>query len=106
MRIRSAPADWPSDLIRFCPICDGYEAIDRRMGVLGYLQSAGKKALFLRIYQRRFRFRDRPQHWSRRHTNRARRGQHTVFRQAYGDQARRNRPGCVSATNAMHSRVK
>jgi thioredoxin reductase (NADPH) len=43
MRIRSAPADWPSDLIRFCPICDGYEAIDRRVGVLGDLQSAGKR---------------------------------------------------------------
>jgi thioredoxin reductase (NADPH) len=40
----------PSDVIRFCPICDGYEAIDKRVGVLGDLQSAAKKALFLRTY--------------------------------------------------------
>jgi thioredoxin reductase (NADPH) len=38
--------------VRFCPICDGYEAMDRRIGVLGSLQSAGKKALFLRTYSR------------------------------------------------------
>jgi len=43
-------ADCPSDVIRFCPICDGYEAIDKRVGVLGDLQSAAKKALFLRTY--------------------------------------------------------
>ena len=36
--------------IRFCPICDGYEAMDKRIGVLGTLQAAGKKALFLRTY--------------------------------------------------------
>jgi thioredoxin reductase (NADPH) len=47
--IEGAP-EGPSDLIRFCPICDGYEAIDKRVGVLGDLQSAGKKALFLRTY--------------------------------------------------------
>jgi thioredoxin reductase (NADPH) len=40
----------PSDLIRFCPICDGYEAIDRRVGVLGDISAGGKKALFLRTY--------------------------------------------------------
>lgn len=48
--VDGAPADCPSDLIRFCPICDGYEAIDRRVGVMGDLPSAGKKALFLRTY--------------------------------------------------------
>lgn len=32
--------------IRFCPICDGYEAMDRRIGVLGRLDTACKKALF------------------------------------------------------------
>lgn len=48
--VTGAPADCPSDLIRFCPICDGYEAIDRRVGVLGDLHGAGKKALFLRTY--------------------------------------------------------
>jgi thioredoxin reductase (NADPH) len=38
--------------IRYCPVCDGYEAINRRIGVLGPLQAAGKKALFLRTYSR------------------------------------------------------
>jgi thioredoxin reductase (NADPH) len=38
--------------IRFCPICDAYEATDRRVGVLGKLSEAGKKALFLRTYSR------------------------------------------------------
>ena len=37
-------------VIRFCPICDGYEAMDKRIGVLGTMQAAGKKALFLRTY--------------------------------------------------------
>lgn len=38
--------------IRFCPICDGYEAIDRRIGVIGPLAHAGPKAVFLRTYSR------------------------------------------------------
>jgi thioredoxin reductase (NADPH) len=42
----------PSDLVRFCPICDAYEAIDRRIGVLGDIAGGGKKALFLRTYSR------------------------------------------------------
>jgi thioredoxin reductase (NADPH) len=46
------PAECPSDVIRFCPICDGYEAIDRRIGVLGDIRAGGKKALFLRTYTR------------------------------------------------------
>lgn len=36
--------------VRFCPICDGYEATDRRIGVLGTKAEAGRKALFLRTY--------------------------------------------------------
>lgn len=36
--------------IRFCPICDGFEASDRRIGVLGPLQRVVHKALFLRTY--------------------------------------------------------
>jgi thioredoxin reductase (NADPH) len=36
--------------LRFCPICDGYEALDRRIGVLGPVEPARKKALFLRTY--------------------------------------------------------
>jgi thioredoxin reductase (NADPH) len=38
--------------LRFCPICDGYEAIGKRIGVLGRVGSALKKALFLRTYSR------------------------------------------------------
>jgi thioredoxin reductase (NADPH) len=38
--------------IRFCPICDGYEATDKRIGVLGPFDTAGHKALFLRTYSR------------------------------------------------------
>jgi thioredoxin reductase (NADPH) len=39
-----------SEAVRFCPICDGYEVMDRRVGVLGDLDAGGKKALFLRTY--------------------------------------------------------
>ncbi|HEX7261509.1 MAG TPA: FAD-dependent oxidoreductase, partial [Luteolibacter sp.] len=34
------------------PICDAYEAVDRRIGVLGSVATAAKKALFLRTYSR------------------------------------------------------
>lgn len=36
--------------VRYCPICDGYEAMDRRIGVIGPIERALKKALFLRTY--------------------------------------------------------
>jgi thioredoxin reductase (NADPH) len=36
--------------LRYCPICDGYEAIDQRIGVLGTVKSAARKAMFLRTY--------------------------------------------------------
>jgi thioredoxin reductase (NADPH) len=49
--IEDGPANCP-DAIRFCPICDGYEAIDRRVGVLGDLETGSKKALFLRTYSK------------------------------------------------------
>jgi thioredoxin reductase (NADPH) len=39
-------------VLRFCPICDGFEASDQRIGVYGNLDEAGKKALFLRTYSR------------------------------------------------------
>jgi len=38
--------------LRYCPICDGYEASDQRIGVIGALGAAGPKALFLRTYSR------------------------------------------------------
>ena len=39
-----------SGALRYCPICDGYEARDQRIGVLGTVASAGKKCLFMRTY--------------------------------------------------------
>ena len=38
--------------VRFCPICDGFEAMDQRIAVVGPLQRAIKKALFLRSYSK------------------------------------------------------
>jgi thioredoxin reductase (NADPH) len=37
-------------LLRYCPVCDAYEAIDRRIAALGPLDQAGHKALFMRTY--------------------------------------------------------
>ena len=39
--------------IRFCPICDAFEATDKAIGVLGPAKHALKKALFLRTYSKR-----------------------------------------------------
>ena len=36
--------------IRYCPVCDGYEAADQRIGVLGHGEDASSKARFLRTY--------------------------------------------------------
>jgi len=38
--------------VRFCPICDAFEAMDGRIGVIGDVQSGGRKALFLRTYSK------------------------------------------------------
>jgi thioredoxin reductase (NADPH) len=38
--------------IRFCPICDGYEAAGKRIAVLGMLKDALTKALFLRTFSK------------------------------------------------------
>lgn len=37
-------------LIRYCPICDGYEVTDKRVGVVGTEDHGGREALFLRGY--------------------------------------------------------
>jgi thioredoxin reductase (NADPH) len=37
-------------LIRYCPICDGYEVTDRRIGVIGTGDHGMREALFLRGY--------------------------------------------------------
>jgi len=39
-------------LVRFCPICDGFEASDLRIAVLGRSSEAYGKALFLRTYSK------------------------------------------------------
>lgn len=37
-------------LLRYCPICDGYEVTDRNVGVIGTDEHGLKEALFLRMY--------------------------------------------------------
>jgi thioredoxin reductase (NADPH) len=39
-------------LLRYCPICDGYEVTDKRVGVVGTGDHGMKEALFLRSYTR------------------------------------------------------
>jgi thioredoxin reductase (NADPH) len=38
--------------VRYCPVCDGFEAIDRRIAVLGSGDEASAKARFLRTYSK------------------------------------------------------
>jgi thioredoxin reductase (NADPH) len=37
-------------LIRYCPVCDGFEVTDQRIAVLGHGDDASSKAIFLRTY--------------------------------------------------------
>ncbi len=39
-------------LLRYCPICDGYEVTDRRVGVIGTRAHGFNEAVFLRMYTR------------------------------------------------------
>ncbi len=39
-------------LLRYCPICDGYEVTDKRVGVIGTGTRGTSEALFLRAYTR------------------------------------------------------
>lgn len=39
-------------VLRYCPVCDAFEAIGRRIGIIGPLQQAAGKALFMRGYSR------------------------------------------------------
>ena len=39
-------------MIRHCPICDGYEVIGHRVGVIGYGDGALRDALFVRTYSK------------------------------------------------------
>jgi thioredoxin reductase (NADPH) len=38
--------------VRYCPVCDGYEATDRNIAVYGAIEDAEPKALFMRTYSR------------------------------------------------------
>jgi thioredoxin reductase (NADPH) len=38
--------------VRFCPICDGFEALDKRVGVVGDAETAYRKACFMRTYSK------------------------------------------------------
>jgi thioredoxin reductase (NADPH) len=42
-----------SGALRYCPVCDGYEAIDKSIAVIGSPDAAVKKALFLRTFSSR-----------------------------------------------------
>jgi thioredoxin reductase (NADPH) len=46
--------DWlvGSARVRYCPVCDAYEATDKRIAVLGPVHHALKKALFVRTYSK------------------------------------------------------
>jgi thioredoxin reductase (NADPH) len=48
--LRDAERHLRAGLIRQCPICDGYEMIDRRLAVIGSLRCAAGEAIFLRHY--------------------------------------------------------
>ena len=39
-------------LIRYCPICDGFEVTDKKVGVIGHGAHGFKEAVFLRTYTR------------------------------------------------------
>jgi thioredoxin reductase (NADPH) len=39
-------------IVRWCPVCDGYEAIDRRILIVGAPSDGAKHALFVRTYTR------------------------------------------------------
>jgi thioredoxin reductase (NADPH) len=44
-------ATWRGD-VRWCPICDGYESLDRRVVLIGEPDHGAQRALFLRSYTR------------------------------------------------------
>jgi thioredoxin reductase (NADPH) len=43
-------------LVRFCPICDGYEVTDQRIGVIGHDDHCAREAIFLTNYSDRVAF--------------------------------------------------
>jgi thioredoxin reductase (NADPH) len=49
-----------SGVIRWCPICDGYEGTDQSLGLISTAQDGYKHAMFLRTYTRRLTLLLRP----------------------------------------------
>jgi thioredoxin reductase (NADPH) len=41
-----------NSIVRYCPVCDAYEAMDKNIALLGPLDTIEDKALFLRTYSR------------------------------------------------------
>jgi len=39
-------------LVKFCPVCDAYESIDKRIAILGEVGEVESKAMFLRTYSK------------------------------------------------------
>ncbi|WP_407351296.1 NAD(P)/FAD-dependent oxidoreductase [Luteimonas sp. R10] len=52
-RIRGLEEALQRGLLRICPVCDGYEATDRRLAVLGPVGEASRHACFLRTFSDR-----------------------------------------------------
>src|SRR5215212_5698846 len=48
--IKSTDPEQLKDKVRYCPVCDGFEARGKRIAVYGPLEDAAGKAQFLRIY--------------------------------------------------------
>lgn len=42
--------EYEGDFLRYCPICDGYEHTDKRLGLLGLGPAVARHALFLRTF--------------------------------------------------------
>jgi thioredoxin reductase (NADPH) len=38
--------------LRYCPVCDGYEHTDKKLGIIGYGPSVARHAIFLRTFSR------------------------------------------------------
>lgn len=57
LRLNQLPLDWDvherairANVLRYCPVCDGFEHIDKRIAVVGCDTSGASEALFLRQY--------------------------------------------------------
>jgi thioredoxin reductase (NADPH) len=49
-QMEALPEAVATGVIRYCPICDGFEVTDKRIAVLGSKQASIEEALFLRTY--------------------------------------------------------